>query len=285
MPRSTSSHSSSWKDMRRSIRLAPTEKFGASLVMTKASKLSPEPPGFSVWMMSEMMSAPRAFILEWNSMQATPSPRSTNEALEFFLTTPLDFFATSTDHTPAGTSTGLRFPLARSKQALPEGVFGSSAYQDFFPETSSFSTLAAIGRPSFFMRATVASTPAASQSSKGPSSQLKPRRMARSISTMESEISGMRLAEYVHRSERAAQRKAAALSGFCAGLPLRPNNIRTRAPVSSTFFAISRAANFGFWRGWYSRVFQSRARRSSSLPGLAGEDAPPTLLAGEGARA
>src|ERR1700675_3275218 len=281
MARSTSSHSSSWTDMRSSIRFAPTEKFCASLVMTKASKLSPAPPGFSVWRMSEMMSAPRAFILEWNSMQATPSPRSTSEALEFFLTTPLDFFATSTDHTPAGTATGCQLPVARSQYLRPEGVFGSSAYQDFFPEASSFSTLAAAGRPSFFMRATVASTPAASQSSKGPSSQLKPRRMARSISTMESEISGMRLAEYVHRSERADQRKAAALSGFCAAapaLPSMPSNIRTRALVSSTFFAISRAANFGFWRGWYSRVFQSSARRSSSLPGLAGEDAPPTLL-------
>jgi len=31
------------------------------------------------------------------------------------------------------------------------------------------------------------------------------------------------------------------------------------APVSSTFFAISSAANFGFWRGWYSSVLQSRA--------------------------
>src|SRR6202158_1634251 len=215
--------------MSSSIRLAPTEKFCASLVMTKASKLSPAPPGFSVWRISEMMSAPRAFILEWNSMQATPSPRSTNEAPEFFLTTPLDFFATSTDQTPGGTATGCQLPVARSQYLRPDGVFGSSAYQDFCPEASSFSTLAATGRPSFFMRATVASTPAASQSSKGPSSQLKPRRMARSISTTESEISGMRLAEYVHKSERAAHRKAFALSGFCAeprALPSRASNIR-----------------------------------------------------------
>src|SRR6266853_3579439 len=270
MPRSTSSHSSSCTDMRSSIRFAPKEKFCASLVMTNASKASPGPPGFSVWRMSEIMSAPKAFILEWNWMQATPSPRSTNEALEFFLTTPLDFFATSTDQTPAGTATGCQLPVARSQYLRPDGVFGSSAYQDFCPEVSSFSALAAIGWPSFFMRATVASTPAASQSSKGPSSQLKPRRMARSIATMESEISGMRLAEYVHRSDNAAHRKALALSGFCGvplELPSRPSNIRTRAPVASTFFDISSAANFGFWRGWYSSVFQSRARRSSSLPG------------------
>src|SRR5216683_3597607 len=211
--------------MSSNIRFAPTEKFCASLAMTNASKASPGPPGFSVCAISETMSAPRAFILEWNWMQPMPSPKSTSEAPEFFLTTPLDFFATSTDQTPAGTATGCQLPLARSQCLRPDGVFGSSAYQDLFPEASSFSTLAATGRPSFFMRATVASTPAASQSSKGPSSQLKPRRMARSISTMESEISGMRLAEYVHRSDSADQRNAAALSGFCGALPSRPSNI------------------------------------------------------------
>src|SRR6202030_1010080 len=140
MARSTSSHSSSWTDMRSSIRFAPTEKFCASLGMTSASKASPGPPGLRVWLMSEMMSAPRAFILEWNSMQATPSPRSTSEALEFFLTTPLDFFTTSTDQTPAGTATGRQLPVARSQYLRPDEVFGSSAYQDFGPEASSLST-------------------------------------------------------------------------------------------------------------------------------------------------
>src|SRR5438552_7928664 len=145
----------------------------------------------------------------------------------------------------------------------PDAVLGSSAYQDFLPEARSFSTLAATGLPSFFMRATVASTPAASHSSKGPISQLKPSFMARSTSTTVSEISGMRLAEYVQRSESAAHKNAPALSPFWGPLPSRPSNMRRRAPVSSTFLAISRAANFGLWRGWYSRVLQSRARRSS----------------------
>src|SRR6202030_4704304 len=144
-------------------------------------------------------------------MHPTPSPKSISEAPEFFLTTPLDFLATSTDQTPSGTSTGFRRPSAGSKYARPEGVFESSVYHAFLPLASNFSTLAATGRPSFFMRDTVASTPAASQSSKGPSSQLKPRRMARSISTTESEISGTRLAEYVHNSESAVQRKVPAL--------------------------------------------------------------------------
>src|SRR6266700_3555379 len=93
--------------LRHALRLAPTEKFPASLVITNASKSSPGPPDFKVCEMSCTMSLPMVFIFEWNSMQPIPSPKFTKEAPEFFLTTPLDFFATSTDHTPAGTSTGL----------------------------------------------------------------------------------------------------------------------------------------------------------------------------------
>src|SRR5271169_3754467 len=128
-------------------------------------------------------------------MQPTPPPRSMSEAPEFFLITPLDFLATVVDHTPAGTCTASQLSVPSSQYLRPEGDCGSSMYQDFCPVASSRSTLAATGLPSFFMRATVASTPAASHSSNGPSSQLKPRRMARSISTMELEISGTRLAE------------------------------------------------------------------------------------------
>src|SRR5215472_10748581 len=128
-------------------------------------------------------------------MQATPSPRSTTEAPEFFFTTPFVFLATVTDQTPAGTATGFQCAFARSQYSRPAGDFGSSAYQDFWPEASSFSTFSATGLPSFFIRATVASIPAASHSSNGPSSQLKPSFMARSISTIEWEISGTRLAE------------------------------------------------------------------------------------------
>src|SRR5271166_6280196 len=199
-------------------------------------------------------------------MQATPSPRSTSDAPEFFLTTPLDFFATVTDHTPAGTSTGCQLAFDKSQYLRPEGDFASSTYQGFCPEASNFSTFAATGFPSFFMRATVDSTPAASHNSKGPSSQLKPSFMARSMFTIVFEISGTRFAEYVQRSLSAAHRNAPALSPFCGPLPSRPSNMRKRAPVSSTFFAMSSEGNFGFWRGWYSSVFQSRARRSSSCP-------------------
>src|SRR5258708_39407392 len=119
--------------MSKSIRLAPTEKFVASLVITNASKLSPGPPDLSVCRMRLTMSEPSEFILLWNSMQPTPSPRSISDAPEFFFTTPLDFFATVVDHTPAGTSTGCQLPPARPQYLRPEAVFGSSAYQDFWP--------------------------------------------------------------------------------------------------------------------------------------------------------
>src|ERR1700719_1989722 len=134
MARSTSSHSSSCTLISSSMRFAPTEKFVASLVMTNASKPSPGPPGFNVCRIKPIMPAPSEFILLWNSMQATPSPRSTSEAPEFFLTTPLDFFATVTDQTPAGTSTGFQFPVSSAQYLRPEAVLGSSAYQDSCPE-------------------------------------------------------------------------------------------------------------------------------------------------------
>src|SRR3954464_2736099 len=128
-------------------------------------------------------------------MQATPSPRSTSDAPEFFLSTPFDFLATVTDQTPLGTCTGSQFSLLISQYFRPAADFGSSTYHDFNREARSFSTLAGTGLPSFFIRATVGSTPAASHNSNGPNSQLNPRRMARSISTTELEISGMRFAE------------------------------------------------------------------------------------------
>src|ERR1700722_3974283 len=127
-------------------------------------------------------------------MQPTPSPRSTSDAPEFSLTTPLVFFATVTDHTPAGTFSSSQSPVLSSQNLRPDADLRSSAYHDLWPAASNFSTLAATGLPSFFMRATVAPTPAASHSSNGPSSQLKPSFMARSISTIESEISGTRFA-------------------------------------------------------------------------------------------
>src|SRR5579864_2553330 len=128
-------------------------------------------------------------------MQATPSPKSTSDAPEFFFTTPFDFFATVTDHTPGGTCTASQLSVPISQYFFPAGDFGSSMYQDCWPDASSRATFGGTVLPSFFIRVTVGSTAAASHSSKGPSSQLNPIFMARSISTTESEISGTRFAE------------------------------------------------------------------------------------------
>src|ERR1700686_4234614 len=87
----------------------------------------------------------------------SPSPRSTREAPEFFFTTPLDFFATVTDQTPAGTCTDSQLSVPSSQYLRPAGEVASSMYQDFCPEASSLSTLAGTGLPFFFMRGTVAS--------------------------------------------------------------------------------------------------------------------------------
>src|SRR5581483_2407981 len=100
--------------------------------------------------------------------------------------TPPDFFALATDQTPSGSSSILYDALPSSKYARPDRVPGASSYQVLLPDPSSFSTFGDTARPSARMRSTVFCTPAASHSSNGPSSQLKPKRMARSISLMES---------------------------------------------------------------------------------------------------
>src|SRR5215831_4668745 len=141
------------------------------------------------------MSLPRVFILEWNSMQATPLPRSTNEALEFFFTTPFDFLAAVTDQHRARGSSGLYVALARSKYARCEPAVEHVAYQAALPVSSNRSTFLEIGWPSCLIRSTVDATPAASHNSNGPISQLNPSRMARSICQIVSEISRTRLAE------------------------------------------------------------------------------------------
>ena len=77
-------------------------------------------------------------------MQPIPSPRSTSEAPGFFFTTPLDFFAISTDQTPSGVWSGKYFEEATSKYPRRDVAFSSSAYQELFPEDKSFSAAGAI---------------------------------------------------------------------------------------------------------------------------------------------
>src|ERR1700752_105496 len=98
--------------------------------------------------MSCTMSVPMEFILEWNSMQATPSPRSSSDAPEFFFTTPFDFFATVTDQIPDDAGTGSQLSVPDSQYLRPAGDFGSSRYHDFCPDASNRSTLWDTGLPS-----------------------------------------------------------------------------------------------------------------------------------------
>src|SRR5689334_2201916 len=111
-------------------------------------------------------------------MQPMPSPKSASDAPAFFFTTPPDLLATLTDHTPGATDRGAYSLLVKFQNARPDDAFELSMYQDLLPEESRFSAFAATRRPSFFIRATVASIPAASHNSNGPSSQLNPSRIA-----------------------------------------------------------------------------------------------------------
>jgi len=178
------------------MRLAPTEKFVASLVMTNASKLSPGPPALRVCKIKLIMSAPSEFILLWNSMHPTPSPRSTSEAPEFFFHHSVGFLRHG-DRPHAGGNL-YRPQVLRSQ--LPvlcvRRVTSDHRCTTFSaPAAKSLSTFAPPACLLFSCERLWPRRQRPSQSSKRAESQLKPRRMARSISTIEFEISGTRFAE------------------------------------------------------------------------------------------
>ena len=196
MARSTSSHSSSWTDMSSSMRLAPTEKLSRVVgdderveVIAGAARLQ------GLRDKPDDVAADRVHLgMEFDAGDAVAQVDQRRAGILL-------------DHA-VGFLRDLDRPHAWRKLSLvhtcrfrdpntcgPSAVWDRPRTRTSCPEASSFSTFGGTGCSSFFMRATVASTPAASHSSKGPSSQLKPRRMARSISTIESEISGIRLAE------------------------------------------------------------------------------------------
>ena len=99
--------------------------------------------------------------------------------------------------------------------------------------------------PRAFMRATVSATPAASHISKGPSSQLKPARMAASMEGASSATSPMRSAAKFQSEARNGQRKAAALSLAGSFASSR----RRRSGSVAAFFAISSEGRAGFGGG------------------------------------
>ncbi len=205
--------------------------------------------------MSERTSPPMAFLSECNSMQAMPSPRSTSEAPELVRMTPC-VTAEIGDAGVAGNG-GNGDELRRSPaESRRRRRASTRLVRD---AARSLSTGAPTGSPRAFMRATVSATPAASHISKGPSSQLKPARMAASMDGASSATSPMRSAAKFQSEERNGQRKAAALS--LAGL--FASSRRRRSGSVAAFFAISSEGSAGLAEGRYSKVERSRTRRSS----------------------
>ena len=86
------------------MRFAPTEKFAPWLPTTIASKSAFA--SFTAVCSMEKVSWPRAFILEWNSTRAQPSPRSRREAPGFFLRTAPRSLSAWRSTTPARAGTG-----------------------------------------------------------------------------------------------------------------------------------------------------------------------------------
>ena len=211
--------------------------------------------------MRESTSPPMAFLSECSSMQAMPSPRSTSDAPGLVRRTPGERRKSATRAWPGTPGMGTSCLVAGWKQASRSGE-----YQAVRDTPRRASTGAPTGKARAFMRATVSATPAASHISKGPSSQLKPARIAASMEGASSATSPMRSAAKLHSEERKGQRKAAALS--LAGLFARSR--RRRSGSVAAFFAISNAGRAGLAEGRYSKVEKSRTRRWS----LPAESAP-----------
>ena len=147
----------------------------------------------------EMMSLPIVFIFEWNSRQATPSPRSRSDAPVF------------------SRITGCRFRNEVIATGSPWSAFVSS---------------------------------------KGPISQAKPHRIARSMASGSSEISGTRDAAYSDIDVKRSETNAAARSGLF-------NRVFTRSGRLSMLDTISSEGMLGLCCGRYSIVSISSVRISS----------------------
>jgi hypothetical protein len=192
-------------------------------------------------------------------MHPIPSPRSTSDAPAFDLTTPLRAPEVrnprvprlAPESSPTRSSAGCSTAARRSRTSSPaadSGVVSSSA-----------TTRSLTGSPSPFIRATVSRTPAASHISNGPSSQLKPAFMARSIETASPATSPIRSAAKFHSEDRNGHRNFAALS-FAGSLA---SSSFSRSFSVAAFLAISSAGSAGLPAGRYSNVDTSSTRRAS----------------------
>ena len=142
---------------------------------------------------SATMSSPSEFILLWNSRHSTPSPRSISDAPAFFFTTPRARLSIA-EHQDAGRGPPeLHMPRRSDRNSAVRGWPSRSAgsVEGVAPDASIVSTFGGDAQPSrLHARRPCRRRPARPTARTGPSLWRYPQRMARSISTMRSEISG-----------------------------------------------------------------------------------------------
>ena len=88
---STSSHSSSWMRHEQHHDVGADGEVAGVVGDDEGVEVVARAAGLQRLGDERTMSPPSEFILEWNSMQPTPSPRSMSEAPAFFFTTPFGF--------------------------------------------------------------------------------------------------------------------------------------------------------------------------------------------------
>ena len=191
--------------------------------------------------MSERTSPPMAFLSECSSMQAMPSPRSTSDAPGLVRMGACLRRKSATRAWPGMAGTEMVWPVT----GWIAGVAVLRVPTGSAQRRSGRARVRRRADASAFMRFTVSMTPAASHISKGPSSQLKPARMAASMEGASSATSPMRSAAKFHSEERKGQRKAAALSLAGSFASRR----RRRSGSVAAFFAISSDGRAGFAAG------------------------------------
>ena len=223
--KSTSSHSPSCTLSSNCIRLAPTEKLSASPVMTKAEKLrTASLSGRSVSVTMRTMSSPMAFFLRME-LQAGHAIAQVDQRGAGIL--------------PHHAVRRLEVGHARDALRLRRLVDSCGSEVETFAAVhrdtrirrrrpAASPTTSLTGSPAACIRSTSARTPAASQSSNGPISQLKPARMARSTLAASSAISGRQSAAKFHKPLKQRQWNRAALS-FCGS----PRAAGSSAPAAS----------------------------------------------------
>ena len=198
-----------------------------------------------------MMSAPSAFILEWNSMQPTPSPRSTSEAPEFFLTTPVGLLRDLDRPDSRGNFDRLcNSPWSRSQVASARWGFRVVLVPGLLSGGEQFLYVGRY-RTSFFLHAGDGCFDAGGVP-EFEGAEFPVEAEAHGAVDLDDGVGnfGNAIGGIGPQVGERGPKESAGLVGLLRRAAVaEPSSIRTRAPVSSTFFAMSSAANFGFCRG------------------------------------